>query len=146
MMATSIFWLHYICPRQSTLSIITSSFADCSTMLDFLVHSSIGFHNRRPTANFELRRISFIRRLLTTETTATIVSDFILSRLHCCTSLLSGCPRSSKKISFYIAQCPDRWTAQSALHCLSSLADLFIPTPTRLLREHSSHAAITRSD
>ena len=30
-------------------------------------------------------------------------------------------------------QYPVRWTAQSALHFLPSLADLFIPTPTRLL-------------
>ena len=37
--------------------------------------------------------------------------------------------------SFYIAQYPVLWTAQSALHRLPSLADLFIPTPTRLLRE-----------
>ena len=36
---------------------------------------------------------------------------------------------------FYIAQYPVRWTAQSALHFLPSLADLLIPTPTRLLRE-----------
>ena len=33
------------------------------------------------------------------------------------------------KGSFYIAQYPVRWTAQSALHFLPSLADLFIPTP-----------------
>ena len=46
------------------------------------------------TANFELRRISSIRRLLTTEATATLVSAFILSRLDHCNSLLSGCPRS----------------------------------------------------
>ena len=39
------------------------------------------------------------------------------------------------KGSFYIAQYPVRRTAQNALHFLSSLADLFIPTPTRLLRE-----------
>ena len=39
-----------------------------------------------------------------------------------------------KKGSFYIAQYP-RWTAQSALHFLPPLTDLFIPTPTRLLRE-----------
>ena len=39
------------------------------------------------------------------------------------------------KGSFYIAQYPVRWTAQSALHFLPSLADMFIPTPTRLLRE-----------
>ena len=39
------------------------------------------------------------------------------------------------KGSVYIAQYAVRWTAQSALHFLPSLADLFIPTPTRLLRE-----------
>ena len=39
------------------------------------------------------------------------------------------------KGSFYIAQYPVCWTAQIALHFLPSLADLFIPTPTRLLRE-----------
>ena len=33
------------------------------------------------------------------------------------------------KGSFYIAQYPVRWTARSALHCLPSLTDLFIPTP-----------------
>ena len=39
------------------------------------------------------------------------------------------------KGSFYIAQYPVRWTAQFALHFLPSLTNLFIPTPTRLLRE-----------
>ena len=33
------------------------------------------------------------------------------------------------KGSFYIAQYPVRWTAQSASHFLHSLTDLFIPTP-----------------
>ena len=50
------------------------------------------------------------------------------------------------KGSFYIAQYSVRWTAQSASHFLPSLTDLFIPTPTRLLRKHSSQAAITRQD
>ena len=40
-----------------------------------------------------------------------------------------------KKGHIYIAQYPVRWTAQSALHFLPPLADLFIPTPTPLLRE-----------
>ena len=39
------------------------------------------------------------------------------------------------KMYFYIAQYPVRWTAQSSLHFLPSLTDLFIPTPNRLLRE-----------
>ena len=33
------------------------------------------------------------------------------------------------KGSFYIAQSPVRWTAQSASHLFPPLADLFIPTP-----------------
>ena len=33
------------------------------------------------------------------------------------------------KVWFYIALYPVRWTAQSALHFLPSLTDLFIPTP-----------------
>ena len=59
-------------------------------------HLSLKTHvlNVVRTANFELRRISSIRRLLTTEATATLVSPFILSRLDYCNSLLSGCPRS----------------------------------------------------
>ena len=38
-------------------------------------------------------------------------------------------PQPIKKGSFYIAQYPVRWTAQSASQCFPSLADLFIPTP-----------------
>ena len=37
--------------------------------------------------------------------------------------------RWAKMIYFYIAQYPVRWTAQSALHLLPSLTDMFIPTP-----------------
>ena len=59
-------------------------------------HLSLKTHvlNVVRTANFELRRISSIRRLLTTEATATLVSAFILSRLDYCNSFLSGCPLS----------------------------------------------------
>ena len=48
-----------------------------------------------------------------------------------------------KKGKIYIAQYPVCWTAQSALH-FAPLADPFIPTSTRLIWKHSSHAAITR--
>ena len=52
------------------------------------------------------------------------------------------------KVCLYIAQYPVRWTAQSALHFLPSLTDLFIPTPTELgfSGKHSSDAAITCND
>ena len=48
-------------------------------------------------------------------------------------------------VRFYIAQYPVRWTAQNGLH-FTPLAELFIPTPTRLLWEEISHAAITLED
>ena len=44
------------------------------------------------SANFELRRISFIRHLLSTDATKTLVSAIILSRLDC-NSLLFDCPQ-----------------------------------------------------
>ena len=44
-------------------------------------------------ANFELRRISSIRHLLSTDATKTLVSAFVLSRLDYCNSFLFGCPQ-----------------------------------------------------
>ena len=55
--------------------------------------------------------------------------------LDCESGILSLSYRAPQKVVFYIAQYPVRWTAQSALHFLPRLAHLFIPTPTRLLRE-----------
>ena len=49
------------------------------------------------------------------------------SRLNNLTATGEGCKKG--KGSFYIAQYPVRWTAQSASHFLPSLTDLFIPTP-----------------
>ena len=45
------------------------------------------------TANFELRRINFIRHYLSVQATKTLVSAFVLSRLVYCNSILSGCPQ-----------------------------------------------------
>ena len=42
------------------------------------------------TFYFELRRLAFIRRFLTSTATATLVSAFVLSRIHYCNSLLFG--------------------------------------------------------
>ena len=43
------------------------------------------------SANFELRRISSLRHLLSTDATKILVSAFVLSRLDYCNSLLFGC-------------------------------------------------------
>ena len=45
------------------------------------------------SAKFELRCISFIRRLLSTDAIHILVPAFVLSRLDYCNSLLSGCPQ-----------------------------------------------------
>ena len=42
------------------------------------------------TCYFELRRLAFIRRFLTSTATATLVSAFVLSRIDYCSSLLFG--------------------------------------------------------
>ena len=57
--------------------------------LDYKTHAS----NLVRIANFELRRISFIRHLLSTDATKILVSAFGLSRLDYCNCLLSGCPQ-----------------------------------------------------
>ena len=56
--------------------------------LDF--HSTMNAHvsNIARTCYFQLRRLAFIRRFLTSAETATIVSAFVLSRIDCCNSLL----------------------------------------------------------
>ena len=46
------------------------------------------------TAYFELKRISSIRRFLTEDTTKTLVTSYILSRLDYCNCLLMGTPNS----------------------------------------------------
>ena len=45
------------------------------------------------SASFELRCISFIRRLLSTDGINILVPAFVLSRFDYCNSLLSGCPQ-----------------------------------------------------
>ena len=50
-------------------------------------------YNLVRSANFELRRISFIRHLMSTHATKTLVSAFVLSRLDYCNSLFSDCPQ-----------------------------------------------------
>ena len=49
--------------------------------------------NRCKAAYIQIRHISSIRQLLTTQATQTLVCSLVLSRLHYCNSLLSGCPQ-----------------------------------------------------
>ena len=49
--------------------------------------------NTCKTAYIQIRHISSIRHLLTTQATQTLVGSLVLSRLDHCNSLLSGCPQ-----------------------------------------------------
>ena len=62
----------------------------------FDCHLTIKTHvsNFVHSANFELRCISSIRHLLSTDATETLVSAFVLSRLDYCNSLLYGFPQN----------------------------------------------------
>ena len=60
-------------------------------------HLTMNAHvsNIAGTCYFELHRLSSIRRFLTSTATATLVSDFVLSRVDYCNSLLFGSTMSS---------------------------------------------------
>ena len=55
-------------------------------------HLAMNAHVSRiaQTCYFELRRLAYIRRFLTSTATATLVSAFVLSRIDYCSSLLFG--------------------------------------------------------
>ena len=55
-------------------------------------HLTVNAHvsNIARTCYFELRRLAYIRRFLTSTATATLVSAFVLSRIYYCNSLLFG--------------------------------------------------------
>ena len=55
-------------------------------------HLTMNSHvsNIARTCYFEMRRLASIRRFLTSTATATLVSDFVLSRIDYCNSLLFG--------------------------------------------------------
>ena len=58
--------------------------------LDCLLTMNAHVSNIARTCYFELRRLASIRRFLTSNATATLVSAFVLSRIDCCSSLLIG--------------------------------------------------------
>ena len=58
--------------------------------LDCHLTMNAHFSNIARTCYFELRRLAFICRFLTSTATATLVSAFVLSRIYYCNSLLFG--------------------------------------------------------
>ena len=81
-------------PTLITIGNAQVSFKQSVKNLGFALdcHLTMNAHvtNIARTCYFELRRLAFIRRFLTSTATATIVSAFVLSRIYYCNSLLFG--------------------------------------------------------
>ena len=73
--------------------VIDSSVKNLGVTLDSNFSMSQHISNTCKAAYIQIRHISSIRHLLTTQATQTIVCSLVLSRLDYCNSLLSGCPQ-----------------------------------------------------
>ena len=82
-------------PDSITLGSHTIPFSDSARNLGFILDSKLSIQKHVikscQTAYFELKRISSVRRFLTEDTTKTLVTSYILSRLDC---LPMGTPNS----------------------------------------------------
>ena len=70
-----------------------SSVKNLGVTLDSNLSMSQHISNTCKAAYIQIRHISSIRHLLTTQATQTLVCSLVLSRLDYCNSLLSGCPQ-----------------------------------------------------
>ena len=85
-------------PDSITLGSHNILFSDSARNLGFILDSKLSMKKHVikicQTAYFELKRISLICRFLTEDTTKTLVTFYILSRLDYCNCLLMGTPNS----------------------------------------------------
>ena len=99
--------LHNI-PTSITMGNAQVPFKQSVKYLGFTLdcHHTMNAHvtNIARTCYFELRRLAFIRRFLTSTATATLVSTFALSRIDCCNSLLFGSTHDFTHTSFEVVQ------------------------------------------
>ena len=70
-----------------------SSVKNLGVTLDSNLSMSQHISNTCKAAYIQIRHISSIRHILTTQATQTLVCSLVLSRLDYCNSLLSGCPQ-----------------------------------------------------
>ena len=81
-------------PDSNTLGSHNIPFSDSARNLGFILDTKLSMKKHIvkicQTAYFELKRISSIRRFLTEDTTKTLVTSHILSRLDYCNCLLMG--------------------------------------------------------
>ena len=86
-------------PLPSTISVndcpvsVSTSVRSLGVILDQSLSFENQFSNICKTAYLELRRISAVRHLLSTEATKTLICAFVLSRIDYCNSLFAGLPK-----------------------------------------------------
>jgi hypothetical protein len=71
---------------------LSTSVCNLGVTLDQNLSFQIYVANICKTCFYEIRRILSIRHLLTEDSTKTLLSAFVLSRLDYCNAILSGCP------------------------------------------------------
>ena len=95
---------------------LKQSVKNLSFTLDCHITTNAHVYNIARTCYFELSRLASIRRFLTSTATATLVSDFILSRIDYCNSLLFG---SNHDVTFHLQRI-QKYEARVILHLSKS--------------------------
>ena len=94
------------------LDATTVPLSDSVKSLGVLIDSTLSMENfisqTAKSCYYQLRRISSVRKYLSTEATMKLVTSLILSRLDYCSSLLSGRPASSVQSLRRIQNCTAR--------------------------------------
>ena len=80
--------------KLSSLSVNTLQLDYTTVVLDSTVSMENFISETAKSCYYQLRRISSVRKYLSTEDTVKLVTSLILSRLNYCNSLLSGLPAS----------------------------------------------------
>ena len=90
----------------------TVPLSDSVKSLGVLLNNTLSMENfisqTARSCYYQLRRISSVRKYLSTEATVKLVTSLILSRLDYCNSLLSGLPASSVQSLHRIQSCAAR--------------------------------------
>ena len=84
--------------KPAAISLHNITFSDSVRNLGFILDSELSMKKHAikicQTAYFELKRISSIRRFLTEDATKTLVTSYVLSRIHFCNCLSIDAPNS----------------------------------------------------
>ena len=112
-----------------------SSVKSLGVTLDSNLSMSQHISNTCKAAYIQIRHISSIRHLLTTQATQTLVCSLVLSRLDYCNSLLSGCPQ------YLLDKLQKVQNAAARLVCKAKKSDHIHPIlETALATRNTSHS------